>query len=58
MDGFLHRENIRRFERLLETETDPDRRATLQRLLEQEHGKDSALGSDPLDSGDQDPADA
>jgi hypothetical protein len=44
MDRFVHRENIRHYQRLLDAETDPDQRAAILLLLEEEHGKDEALG--------------
>lgn len=39
MDDYVVRSNIKRFERLLETEQDPGRRATLSALLAEEHRK-------------------
>lgn len=36
MDQFAHRQNVERFERELRTESDPQRRATLERLLVEE----------------------
>ena len=45
MDRFVHQENIRRYERLLEDEQNPDRRAAILHLLEEERGKDRAMAS-------------
>ena len=36
MEKYAHEENIRRFERELRTETDPERRAVLESLLHEE----------------------
>ncbi len=40
MDGFVHRQNLDRFRRLLETETNSVRRAAIKGLLAEEEAKD------------------
>lgn len=55
MDRFVHRENIRRYQRLLDAETDPDRRAAIKLLLEEEHGQDETLGYGLPDSSRRSP---
>ena len=45
MDRFVHQENIRHYERLLEDEQTPDRRAAILHLIEDERGKDQARAS-------------
>jgi len=45
---FVHRENIREFQRKLETETDPEKRELLERLLAAEVARQLPLpDSDP-----------
>ena len=53
MNRFVHQENIRRYERLLEGEQNPDRRAAVLHLLEEERGKDRAIALSPAVSDGQ-----
>jgi len=40
MDRFIHNENIRNYKKLLETETNEDKRAVLRKLLAEEEAKE------------------
>lgn len=45
MDLFVAEQNVRRFHGLLETETDPDKRAMIERLLKAEAAKIEKIGA-------------
>ncbi len=49
MDRDIARLNIEHFRKLLERETDPDKRSMLLRLLAEEEGKLNALERSPRD---------
>lgn len=54
---FVHDANIKRFERLLLTETDPARRASMLGILGEERAKDHATRSTPGEETVKPPAD-
>lgn len=49
MKRFIRNENIRHYRRLLETEPNEDRRATIRKLLAEEEAKIILPGSDEQD---------
>jgi len=44
MERYIHQENIRRYRKLLEEETNEDRRAIIRKLLAEEEAKDVPSG--------------
>ncbi|WP_155262464.1 MULTISPECIES: hypothetical protein [Bradyrhizobium] len=51
MGRFIHNENVRRYRKLLEEETNEDRRAIIRKLLADEEAK--KISSDPKRSDDR-----
>lgn len=50
MERFIHNENIRRFKKLLEEETNEDKRAAIRKLLAEEEAKEiKSGGTQPAD---------